>query len=45
MLQYQVIGGHDMDYRELALKVHQELKGKVEMISRASIRSKEDLPW
>lgn len=43
MLQYQVIGGHDMDYRELALKVHQELKGKVEMISRASIRSKEDL--
>lgn len=32
-----------MDYRELALKVHKELKGKVEMISRATIRSKEDL--
>jgi malate dehydrogenase (oxaloacetate-decarboxylating) len=32
-----------MDYRELALKVHQELKGKVEMTSRAIIRTKEDL--
>lgn len=32
-----------MNYRELSLKVHEQLKGKVEMISRADIKTKDDL--
>lgn len=32
-----------MDYRKQSLKVHEELKGKVEMISRAHIKDKDDL--
>jgi len=32
-----------MNYRELSLKKHQELKGKIEMVSRAEIKNKDDL--
>jgi malate dehydrogenase (oxaloacetate-decarboxylating) len=32
-----------MNYREESLKRHKALKGKVEMISRAEIKSKDDL--
>ncbi|HAX03611.1 MAG: malate dehydrogenase [Tenericutes bacterium GWC2_34_14] len=32
-----------MNYRELSLKKHQELKGKIEMVSRAEVKSKDDL--
>lgn len=37
------IGGIKMNYREESLKRHKTLKGKVEMISRAEIKSKDDL--
>ena len=36
-------GGYKMNYREESLKRHQALKGKVEMVSRAEIKSKDDL--
>jgi malate dehydrogenase (oxaloacetate-decarboxylating) len=32
-----------MNYRELSLKLHRELGGKIEMISRAEIKDKDDL--
>ena len=36
-------GGIDMDINELALKKHKEWGGKIEIISRAEIESREDL--
>ena len=36
-------GGVAMDYKEKSLKLHKALQGKIEMISRVDIKSKEDL--